>query len=370
VTLLDGAPADTVSIAAAGHALGPISESRPVEEARVFSVVVPVYRNEASLSQLLAELDAVHQACPEDLEGVFVVDGSPDRSAAILAAELPRCPFRSQLVVLSRNFGSFSAIRAGLAHAQGDVCGVMTADLQEPTELILELRRKVVDEDHDVALGVRKGRSDPLPSRFLARAFWTIHRLLAQREMPKHGADVFACSRTVRDHLLRLDEQNTSLIGLLLWLGFRRAEVPYERRPSQAKRSGWTFGRRVRYSLDSLFAFTDLPLRVLSVIGILGMALSLVLGLVVAWARLSGQIAVPGYAATVLVVMFFGALNSLAIGVLGEYVWRTCENTKNRPRHVVARHVTFPASIIRGGRLDKTAQTGTAEWRRRGRRGK
>jgi hypothetical protein len=161
--------------------------------------------------------------------------------------------------------------------------------------------------------------------------------------MPKGGADVFACTRAVRDHLVQLGEQNTSLIGLLIWLGFRRAEIPYERRKSLTGRSGWTLGRRVRYSLDSLFAFTDLPIRIVSLIGLLGMTLSIVLGLVVLWARLSGRTEVPGYSATVLVVMFFGGLNSLGIGLLGEYLWRTYENTKGRPRHVVARHTTFPA---------------------------
>jgi len=309
----------------------------------VFSVVVPVYRNETTLGPLLSALDDVHRACGGDLEAIFVVDGSPDRSAEILAAQLPEHPFPSQLVILSRNFGSFAAIRAGLGHARGEACGVMAADLQEPPELILELRRKVLDEGYDVALGVRESRQDPLASRLLAGGFWRFHRRLVQREMPKGGADVFACTRAVRDHLVELGEQNTSLIGLLVWLGFRRAEVPYERRRSLTGSTGWTFGRRFRYSLDSLFAFTDLPIRAVSLIGLLGITLSIVLGLVVLWARLSGRIEVPGYTATVLVVMFFGGLNSLGIGLLGEYLWRTYENTKGRPRHVVARHVTFPA---------------------------
>lgn len=306
----------------------------------MLSLVVPVYRNEDSILDLLRETEGMCAACPA-FEAVFVVDGSPDRSAEILALELPKRPFASQLILFSRNFGSFAAIREGLRAARGDVCAVMAADLQEPPELALEMHRRLVEEGYDVAVGVREGRADPLLDRLASALFWRLHRIFVQREMPKGGADVFACTREVRDHLLALSEQNSSLVGLLLWVGFRRTEVRYRRRARLRGGSSWTFWRRVRYSLDSLFSFTDRPIRTLSVIGLAGMALAIGLGLVVLWARLSGRIPVPGYAALVLVVMFFGALNSLSLGIVGEYIWRTFENTKGRPASVVARHEAY-----------------------------
>jgi glycosyltransferase involved in cell wall biosynthesis len=312
------------------------------------SLVIPVYRNEASLPDLLAAVSDLQATCPAPLEVVFVVDGSPDQSADILIRELAARPYPSQVLSLSRNFGSFAAIRAGLAASDADAYAVMAADLQEPPELIIELSRRVSQDDYDVAVGVREGRADPWPTRLASAGFWAFYRTFVQREIPKGGADIFACTRAVRDQLLALPERNTSLIGLLFWLGFRRAEVPYRRLARRAGKGAWTWSRRVRYFLDSLFAFTDLPLRLLSLTGALGMGLAVGFGFVVLWARLAGRIDVPGYAATVLVVMFFGGLNSLSLGLVGEYIWRTFENTKGRPPYIVARRVSFSGASHQG----------------------
>ena len=309
----------------------------------MYSVVVPVFRNEESIPELLAALEEVNRRSGGDVEAVFVVDGSPDRSLQRLCAAVPACGFRSQVLALSRNFGSFSAITAGLEAGRGEVFGVMAADLQEPPELLVEFRERLLSGAYDVVVGTRMERSDPLGARLASRTFWWLYRRLVQRDVPAGGVDVFGCNAVFRDHLIALRERNATLVGLVFWLGFRRAEVPYVRRARRHGRSAWSWRRRVRYLLDSGFAFSDLPVRLMSLAGLLGMALSVVLALVVFVARLRGDIPVPGYAATVLSVMFFGGLNSLGIGVLGEYVWRTFENSKGRPGYVVAtRHEFLP----------------------------
>ncbi|HEY6547406.1 MAG TPA: glycosyltransferase [Vicinamibacteria bacterium] len=310
----------------------------------MFSLVIPVFRNEGSIPRLLETLEALNRSMGGDLEVVFVVDGSPDRSLEALSRALPGRSFAGQLLVLSRNFGSFAAIAAGLAHAQGPLYAVMAADLQEPPELMLEFRKRLQAGDCEVVIGTRARRSDPLLSRLVSALFWRAYRLFVQREVPPGGVDVFGCTELFRDQLLALRERNTTLVGLVFWLGFARAEVPYARQPRQEGRSGWSLARRLRYLLDSTFAFSDLPIRLLSLAGLVGLLLAGLLGVLVAWARLRGDIQVPGYAATVLVVMFFGALNSLGIGILGEYLWRTFENTKGRPGYVVARHRRFGAA--------------------------
>lgn len=320
-----------------------------MSSASSLSLVIPVYLNEASVPQLLAELSRLAPQLGTGFEVVFVVDGSPDRSAEVLRASLPGQPYASQLLCLSRNFGSFAAIRAGLETAGNPLAAVMAADLQEPPELILELVRRVRDDGFDVAVGVREGRADPFISRMTASLFWRIYRGLAQREMPVGGVDVFACTLPVRRHLLALTENNTSLVGLLFWLGFRRAEVPYKRQVRRYGRSAWSVARKFRYLLDSLFAFTDLPLRLISLAGGLSMTLALGLGALVIWSRLTGRIPIPGYAATVLVVMFFGGLNALSLGLVGEYIWRAFENTKQRPTYVIAHRSSFPAAAQAGG---------------------
>ena len=306
-----------------------------------FSIVIPVYKNEGSLPELLSVLTDLHRELGNELEVVFVVDGSPDRSLELLAQGLPRAPFRSQLVALSRNFGALAAVRAGLACSRGDLFGVMAADLQEPPELMLEFKRQLETGDCDVVIGTRARRDDPVGSRLLSATFWWLYRRLVQREVPPGGVDVFGGTRRFCRHLLTLSERNSTLVGLIFWLGFRRAEVAYHRRPRQHGDSAWTLARRFRYLLDSTFAFSDLPLRLLSAAGISGIVLAIVLAVSVLIARLTENISVPGYAATSILVVFFGGLNSLGLGIIGEYVWRTFENTKRRPSAIVARHEEF-----------------------------
>ncbi len=314
----------------------------------MFSLVIPVYRSEASLPRLIESLAEINRPMAGDFEAVLVVDGSPDRSYELLLESLPGAGFASRLVLLSRNFGGFPAVRAGLEAASGDLLGVMTADGQEPISLIVEFRDQLLAGECDVVVGSRTGRSDPLLVRVGSRVFWSLYRRFVQREVPRNGVDVFAVTSEVRDRLLALKEHNSTLVGLLFWLGFRRREIEYERLPRREGRSAWTLARRLRYLLDSTFAFSDLPIRLLSVIGLLGLLTSIGLGSAVGLARLMGDISVPGYAATVIVVMFFGGLNSFGLGLIGEYLWRTFENTKNRPLHVIARSDRFEGGKATG----------------------
>jgi glycosyltransferase involved in cell wall biosynthesis len=307
----------------------------------VYSLVIPVYRNEGSIPELLDVLKDLNARLGHRLEVVFVVDGSPDRSAQLLAERLPHAGFRARLVLHSRNFGSFAAIRTGLAEARGPLFAAMAADLQEPPELVLEFFRVLEGEPVDVVLGTREGRGDPLPSRWASALFWSAYRRLVQPEMPPGGVDMFGCDLAFRDRLLALPESNSTLVGLLCWLGFRRRLVPYRRLPRRHGRSAWTLSRKLRYLSDSVFAFSDLPIRLLTGVGAVGLLFSVLFSAVVIAARTSGLISVPGYSATVLVIAFFAALNCLGLGIVGSYVWRAFENTKGRPQAVVMARTDF-----------------------------
>ncbi|HEY1036829.1 MAG TPA: glycosyltransferase family 2 protein [Pseudoxanthomonas sp.] len=301
-----------------------------MQPALSYSLVVPVYRNEANIPALLAAIAGLHRELGPSFEAIFVVDGSPDASHERLQQALPAQPFASTLVALARNFGAFAAIRHGLGMARGRQIAVMAADLQEPPALVVELLRRV-EGGADVAFGTREGRNDPALSRALSNAYWSLYRRWVMPDIPRGGVDIFAVSQRVRDALLTLPEANTSLLAQLFWLGGRRAFVPYVRQQREIGRSAWTFRKKLRYLMDSVFAFTDLPIRVLFGLGLMGVTVSAVLALVVLAAKLSGHVAVPGYAATILVVLFFGAFNALGLGIIGSYVWRAFENTKQRP---------------------------------------
>jgi polyisoprenyl-phosphate glycosyltransferase len=302
----------------------------------MYSLVVPVYRNAASLLRLVDLIGEFPAQLDGPFEVVFVVDGSPDDSLAILRRLMAAASFAGTVLALSRNFGSFAAIRAGIAAARGRFVAVMAADLQEPPGLTLEIFRRLCGGDADVVIAVRESRADPLVARLASAIFWSLYRRFVQREMPKGGIDIFGCNAAVRDSLLNIHERNTSLVGLLLWVGFRRCEISYRRLPRYGGgSSGWSLARKLRYMQDSIFAFSDLPIRLLVWLGTAGTIVAAALGLVILAARISGEIEVPGYAALALFVLFFGALNLASVGLVGSYVWRAFENTKGRPSAII-----------------------------------
>jgi len=305
------------------------------------SLVVPVYRNSGSIPDLIAAIERIAAVQNGAFEAIFVVDGSPDHSYALLQARLPHARFASRLIALSRNFGSFAAIREGLKVAEGDWIAVMAADLQEPPELVTTFFEVLGRGEAEVVFGQRSSRDDQFGSRIAAGAFWWLYRRLAQAEMPEGGVDVFAIHRTVRDALLKLEPNQTSLVGQLVWLGFKRLSVPYVRRRRKHGKSSWTLRKKINYLLDSLFAFTDLPIRIFLNLGLVGMLFSVMAGATILVVRLLGGITVPGYTPLAILILFFAALNLFGLGIVGQYASRAFEAAKQRPGAVVMSDVCY-----------------------------
>lgn len=303
---------------------------------KTYSLVIPIYGNEGTIPRLLQVLELMNVDLDWQLEVVFVIDGSPDNSLQLLREKLYALPYAAQLLVHSRNFGSFAAIRTGLAAAKGDYFGVMAADLQEPYELIVKFFMALNNGEADVTIGVRNSRSDAFLTKVSSEIFWWFYRRLIIKDMPKGGVDVFACNRKFRDQLLFLEESRSSLIALIFWLGYKRKFISYDRLTRIEGKSGWTLSKKIDYMMDSIFAFTDYPIRLLMKVGAIGVATSLLMAAVVVFARLSGSIQVPGYAALILSIVFFGALNLFGLGLVGTYAWRGYENTKKRPLAITA----------------------------------
>lgn len=306
-----------------------------------YSVVVPVYGNEATVETVVDRLTAVAEKLDGPMEVVFVIDGSPDRSELVLGRVLPRALIASQLVVHSRNFGSFPAIRTGMAAARGQYIGVMAADLQEPPELLASFFEQLASGDYDIAVGRRESREDPALSSVMSRAFWALYRRVINPEIPPGGVDVFGCTAEVAARVLALDEAHSSLVGLLYWVGYRRVEVPYSRVEREHGTSGWSFRKKVRYLLDSVFSFTDLPVAVLTGVGVAGMILTVVASLAVFVGWLSDSVDVSGYTPLMLAILLSTFTLLYGLGVVGSYVWRTYENSKGRPTSIVMSHETF-----------------------------
>lgn len=303
------------------------------------SLVVPVYGNADSIEALVETVSGLAESVDGGLETIFVIDGSPDDSRERLLTALTRTDLNARIVDHSRNFGSFAAIRTGMSLARGERIAVMAADLQEPPELVIEFLRRLASGKADVVAGERASRNDQGDGP--AKLYWRLYRRFVMADIPATGVDVFACTAAVRDVICALEHVNTSLVAQLFWVGFRREIVPYDRRPSPGE-SGWTLRRKLRYLSDSVFAFTDLPVRLLWVVGLLGLALGVLVSIVIVVARAVGAINVPGYAATMLVIVFFGSLNLIGLGIIGSYVWRAYETIKGRPGAIVRDVVELP----------------------------
>lgn len=303
-----------------------------------YSVVLPVYKNQASIPELVERLRAIAGKRDAPLEAVFVVDGSPDDFLDVLRATLRDGPLAAQLLSLSRNFGSFSAIRAGLANARGEYIAVMAADLQEPPEVVESFFDSLESGECDIALGERVGRSDPALSSIGSRLYWAIYRRFVIHDIPPGGVDVFGCTAEVATRISTFTETQTSLIGLLFWVGYRRSYFPYTRQARLHGSSGWTFRRKVRYLLDSIYAFTDLPIIVLQGLGLFGVIASSIFGAIVLLAWMLGNIKEPGYTPLMIVLLASTSAILFALGVVGSYVARAYENSKERPISIVALH--------------------------------
>ena len=188
---------------------------------------------------------------------------------------------------------------------------------------------------------MREARHAPLLSRLPAQLFWGLYRRYVVPEMPPGGVDVFGCTREFRDTLLQLQESHSSLVAQIFWLGFRRGTLAYVRQPRAHGSSAWTLRKKVNYLMDSVFAFTDLPIRLLMRTGAFGAGIAALFGVAVAIAKLTGSISVPGSAMTAILIVFFSALNLLSLGIVGSYAWRAYENTKTRPLSVALKVETF-----------------------------
>ena len=301
-----------------------------------YSTIIPVYKNEESIPRLFQALEELSQSLEYVMEVVFVVDGSPDKSYQLIKDNMDSATFPVQLIGHSRNFGSFPAIRTGLKAAQGNYFGVIAADLQEPISLLEGFFDSLQSDECDVALGRRESRKDAKLDSLYSNLFWWAYRKFILPEMPAGGVDVFGCNQTFRDQLLQLEEAHSSLISLVFWLGFRRKEIPYERLERQEGKSSWTFSKKFEYMMDSIFAFTNLPVKFLLRTGLLGLIGCVGLSIYILVGRLSGAIDVSGYSTTMIVILSLGSLNLLGLGVVGSYAWRTFENSKARPLSITS----------------------------------
>ena len=297
------------------------------------SVVVPVYFNAGSLARLAERLRAVAASADWDLEAIFVDDGSGDDSWARIL-EITRSWPAARGVRLTRNFGSQMAIVAGLTEATGEAAAVLSADLQEPPELLPEMvaawRRGAT-----AVLAVRRSRPEGIATRAAAGFYYRTLRKLAFEQMPPGGFDCFLIGRPAIDFLVEAREVHTSLPGLLLWGGFPTALVPYDRVAREEGSSRWTLAKKLKYFVDAVIAFSYAPLRWMSFTGaalaFFAFAYALFL---IAYKMVHGQ-PIQGWTSLMVVLAFLSGVQLVSLGILGEYLWRTLDAARARKGYLV-----------------------------------
>jgi dolichol-phosphate mannosyltransferase len=309
------------------------------------SVVVPVYGNAASLPDLFERLKAVAaRAAGDTFEFVFVDDGSQDASFDVLRGLAAADP-RVSIVKLSRNFGSNQALLAGLAHASGDAVATLAADLQDPPEVILQMLERW-RAGSKVVLAARRERADPIATTLFADAFYALFRRFAIASMPRRGFDFFLIDQSVCRLVNQIRENNTYLMGLILWLGFDPVTIEYDREQRLARYGGsmWTARKKVKYFVDSFVAFSYAPLRAASLLGLLVASLGVLYAILVVVLRVTRGFEVQGWASLMVAFLLVSGVQLFVTGVLGEYLWRTLDETRRRPRFIVD-HVLGRASV-------------------------
>jgi polyisoprenyl-phosphate glycosyltransferase len=310
-------------------------------DSRVVSVVVPVYYNSSTLRELLRRLKLLAAELPHfGFEFVFVDDGSGDDSFAVLAAE-SLVDDRIRALRLSRNFGSNAAILAGLNYARGDCTVVIAADLQDPPELIPELLEHW-DRGSEIVLAARRKRDDPWPGRLAATVFNRLFRRFVFPNFPRNGFDFMLVSRRVANILTRMSEKNSYIFGQVMWVGFNPTTVYYDRAAREFGQSRWTFTKKIKYFIDAFSAFSYLPVRAASLLGLILALSGFMYAALLIVLRLLDIVRVPGFSALMVVLLLTSGTQLIVTGAIGEYLWRVLEEARNRPPFVVAASINVP----------------------------
>lgn len=311
------------------------------ESTPLLSIVVPIKDEIDTLPELARRIEETLAGELAAAEVVFVDDGSTDGSARWIAERHAVDP-RFKLVRLSRNFGHQAAVTAGLAHATGRAIVLMDGDLQDPPEMIPALVEKW-REGHEVVHTVKTRRKESWPRRVAFRAFYRMMRALAsEADMPLQAGVFSLLDRRVVDELLRMPERNRYLAGLRSWVGFRQTAVEYERDARWSGEPRVSVARLFRLAFDGIFSFSNLPLRLATLLGLVVSLAAFLLMAAILYLRLFTDRAILGWASLMTSVLFLGGVILVTIGIIGEYTGRIYDEVKRRPLYVVAERIGLP----------------------------
>lgn len=297
------------------------------------SLVTAIYKNEGNIMPFYENFMECIAPYIDDYEIVMVNDFSPDNSWEIMK-ELAKKDPHVKVIKLSRNFGAYEANFIGYEYATGDCITVKAVDLQEPAELTVNMYNEWKNGSK-VVLAVRENRNDSLFTNFTSNLYYRIIAKTAQKNMPKGGFDTYLIDRKVADLILKMQERNSPISLQILWTGFEPTLIGYVRKKREIGKSSWSFEKKMKLAIDSLISFSYVPVRCMTITGIVFWFGSIIFGLYLIIAKLLGKTPTPGYTTIVVILLFVSGMIMFTLGILGEYIWRTLENTRRRPIAIV-----------------------------------
>lgn len=298
------------------------------------SVIIPVYNNENNIKPLYEDLmKKFISQIDFAYELVMVNDGSKDQSYREVLA-LKKIDPNIKAISLSRNFGSHAAMLCGLHQCTGDCAIMKAADLQEPTEILLEMVNEW-KKGNNVVLAVRKSRPEKKASVAFSDLYYWMVRKTSLPNMPKKGFDVYLADRKVIDVLTSIDEKNSALTGQLLWSGFRTSCVLYDRIEREIGKSQWTLKKKIRLVMDSLFSFSTMPIKFVTTVGVFSFIGAIIWSIIIFFNKIAGNIDVAGWTMLFIFSLFSFGMLMITLGILGEYLWRIFDASRDRPAYII-----------------------------------
>ena len=299
------------------------------------SLVVPCYNEAENVSAFQDAVIGAFQGCGYDYEIVFVNDGSKDATLHNLkklhAAQ--KCPVR--VISFSRNFGKESGIYAGMEHACGEYISIIDADLQQRPEIVRDMVQILdTNPEYDVVAAYQDRRGEGKVLSFFKKSFYAVINKLSTVKLQPDASDFRTFRRSVRDSLLSLAEYHRFSKGIFAWVGYDTKFIPYTACERNAGTTKWNFRKLMNYAIDGIIGFSTAPLRMATYLGCLTGIAAVIYMLVVILQKLIWGIAVPGYATIITLILLLGAVQLVCIGIIGEYVGRTFEQSKNRPVYI------------------------------------
>lgn len=300
------------------------------------SVIIPCYYNEGNIPITSTRLIENEACFPSDVsfEYVLVDDGSKDKTYEQMTAFYNDYPDKVKLVKLVANVGSYNAILAGMNYADGDCCVVIAADLQDPPELLERMYQHWLKGTR-LVIANREKREDPFFQSLLSNTMHFLTRRFAIKNFPAGGFDLVLFDKKLREEVVALEEKNTNTLSLLLWLGYDYVTIPYVRLKREIGSSKWTLSKKIKLMIDTFTAFSFYPIRIITGTGLVLGTISFLLGIFFVIARLTGLISVQGWTSLMVVVLFVSSFQMIALGIIGEYVWRALDASRRRPNYIV-----------------------------------